>query len=236
MTVEPERLIHEDASSALGDLLRSAQDDVLSEDAVARLRSRLAASGVGLAPGAPPASPLASRLVGHLAGKIVIGVVAMAVVVGGTLAATRAPRRPLVLAPIQRSPEAAVTPARVRAIDPPTPASAALGPVGPVGPLDAPSPSASAPVATPSQRSILQPAQPAQPATALAAQPAPVSSGRAAPSAREGALLLQARRALDADPARALALVTIHEAEFPDSQLSPERTRIAAEARRRLQP
>lgn len=51
---------------------------------------------------------------------------------------------------------------------------------------------------------------------------------------REGAILLEARRVLPSDPARALALVSKCEAEFPDSRLAPERARIAAQARSRL--
>jgi hypothetical protein len=105
MTLEPERLIHEDAPSALGDLLRSAQADVLSDDAVDRMRSRLAAAGVGFAPAAPhaphapqPAAPTPA-LLGHVAAKIALGLVAVGVVVGGTFAATSS-RRSLRLAPI----------------------------------------------------------------------------------------------------------------------------------------
>jgi hypothetical protein len=52
----------------------------------------------------------------------------------------------------------------------------------------------------------------------------------------EGTLLLQAREALETDPARALALVREHEKRFPQSQLAPERARIAAEAANRLHP
>ena len=55
-----------------------------------------------------------------------------------------------------------------------------------------------------------------------------------APTVREGALLLEARRALDSDPARALSLVHEHEQEFPTSQLAPERFRIEREATKRL--
>jgi hypothetical protein len=50
------------------------------------------------------------------------------------------------------------------------------------------------------------------------------------PDAREGLLLLLARRALDQDPERALALVAQHEREFPKSQLAPERDRLRAQA------
>jgi hypothetical protein len=71
----------------------------------------------------------------------------------------------------------------------------------------------------------------ATPPAATAARSRPASD---APSPREGALLLEARRALDTDPARALALVQAHRAEFPQSQLGPERAHIAGEARRRL--
>jgi hypothetical protein len=51
---------------------------------------------------------------------------------------------------------------------------------------------------------------------------------------REGLLLLEARKALDKDPARALALVKAHRGDFPNSQLAPERNRIEAEAHRRI--
>jgi hypothetical protein len=47
-------------------------------------------------------------------------------------------------------------------------------------------------------------------------------------------LLLEARRVLDTDPAHATALVRAHEREFPQSQLAPERARIAAEANERM--
>jgi hypothetical protein len=65
---------------------------------------------------------------------------------------------------------------------------------------------------------------------ALAAQPA---SPPSATPANEGALLLEARRALDGDPARALELVREHARQFPNSQLAPERARIEAEAAKR---
>jgi hypothetical protein len=52
--------------------------------------------------------------------------------------------------------------------------------------------------------------------------------------ADEGALLLEARRALENDPARALELVREHEKQFPNSQLGPERARIEAQATKRI--
>jgi len=48
------------------------------------------------------------------------------------------------------------------------------------------------------------------------------------PSPREGLLLLQARQALDSDPAKALALIRQHERDFPNSQLAPERKKLLA--------
>jgi hypothetical protein len=51
---------------------------------------------------------------------------------------------------------------------------------------------------------------------------------------REGLLLLQARRALPADPARALQLTGQHSREFPSSQLAYERQQIEREARQLL--
>jgi hypothetical protein len=83
---------------------------------------------------------------------------------------------------------------------------------------------------------------PLRPKSSSAAPVGATSVGRpslaaAAPStpSNEGVLLLRARAALEQDPARALALVRAHEQQFPNSQLAPERARIAAEARRRIQ-
>lgn len=63
-------------------------------------------------------------------------------------------------------------------------------------------------------------------------------SAAAAPRARaqpnEAALLEQARRALAADPARALALTRQHQQRFPNGVLNQEREVIAIEALRRL--
>jgi hypothetical protein len=69
--------------------------------------------------------------------------------------------------------------------------------------------------------------------SALSANPfAPLA---AIPEA-EGMLLLEARKALETDPARALALVREHEKRFPHSQLAPERARIGAEAANQVHP
>ena len=57
------------------------------------------------------------------------------------------------------------------------------------------------------------------------ASPAPVDQ---APS--EGALLLQARRAMASDPAKALALTDEHARRFPSGDLGPEREVLAIEA------
>jgi hypothetical protein len=62
----------------------------------------------------------------------------------------------------------------------------------------------------------------------------PASGGAEPPSPREGLLLLQAREALEEDPARALELVKAHERQFPHSQLAPERATLRQEALARL--
>jgi hypothetical protein len=57
---------------------------------------------------------------------------------------------------------------------------------------------------------------------------APPTSADQAPT--EGALLLQARRAMASDPARALALTDEHARRFPSGDLGPEREVLAIEA------
>jgi len=81
-------------------------------------------------------------------------------------------------------------------------------------------PPAVAPTETPAPLPEIADAGPSTPKPSAKASTAPP------PSPREGLLLLQARQALDKDPARALALIRQHEREFPNSQLAPERAKL----------
>jgi hypothetical protein len=78
------------------------------------------------------------------------------------------------------------------------------------------------------------PAATSSAADAPVAPRAPRRPPASAPTPREGALLLEARHALDSDPALTLALVRRHATEFPNSQLAPERARLGSEAAKRM--
>jgi hypothetical protein len=211
MMQAPRRLSDDPAEPELARALREAQGDVLSPEAVARVQASLAAAGVG---GPKPPSPM-TKLVGPaLAG---LGLVGLGLVGLGLVGAL------------------GVASLRHRA--------------GAV-PMDAPTPVTADVSAAP----IVEAARPAPAPDSLGSDPgtgAGAGAGRSeiptkpkvradtpappAPSPREGLLLLEARRALDTDPGRALALVRAHEAEFPVTQLWRERAQIAAEARQRLE-
>ncbi len=192
-----------DASSELGRALRSARADVLSPDAIARVR-------VGVAAKAAAASPIASTAATATKGSS-FGLLAKAglalVVVGAGLGIYGLSHREI--APLDAHKESSPVPAFSSASQAPAPTAD----------LAIPEPPASAP-----------PAKSAVPRAPT--RPAPQPSVDAV--AREGAILLSARRILDSDPERALGLVKKCEADFPDSQLAPERARIAAQARSRL--
>jgi hypothetical protein len=205
MNQDPRRLGDDPADPELARALRAAQGDVLSPESVARVQASLAAAGI-VSAGAAPAAKLFSAALRFRLG-LGLGLVALGLAGVAGVAATR-DRHPGAEAPStptnQAAPEASHAPADPVAAPPPPEETAAPA-------LDAPP--ASAPATT-------------------AARSHPAEG--AAPSPREGTLLLEARRALDTDPARALGLVRAHRAEFPQSQLGPERARIDAEARRRL--
>jgi hypothetical protein len=213
MSVDPKRIADEQGSP-LAAMLQAAHDDVLTRDEVERVRAGLAAS-------------VAIAGVGATAALVAIGVAAgTAWVVARGASAESAPTTAAVSSPpapaTASSREAAPAPPPLLPEPPPEPQRAVLA--------EAPKalPRAAAPAPT------LQPAAAPQPSSL--AQPAPRPSvAPATPVSREGALLLEARAALEHDPARALALVREHERQFPDSQLAPERARIAAEATRLIQ-
>jgi hypothetical protein len=207
MTQDPRRLRDDPTAPEVAQALRGAQGDVLSPDAVARVRAGLAAAGVvGAGMGALAAAPRspAAKLLG-VALRVGLAGLGLAGVVG--------------IASMRHAPGAAEAPSTTGEA---TPASIPPAPAPP--PVGAPAPPA---IDTPAAAA---PAEASATRTHASARP----PAAAAPSLREGALLLEARRALEIDPARALSLVRAHETEFPRSQLAPERARIAAEARQRL--
>jgi hypothetical protein len=200
---DPRRL----RDGALGDdmrlLVRAAEDDVLDDEAVARLRGRLVAAGVASSV-APVAKATMARARGLLA-KLVL------VVGGGALAV------------------AAMVHFGAREVSAPSPAVAAQTPIA-VAPTVAESSAPIAPVVeTVSVTDLPRPAAPPARSTRAVAELRPAAPA-ATTSPREGLLLLRARHALPGDPTLALSLVEQHEAEFPQSQLAPERDKIRREA------
>jgi hypothetical protein len=190
---DPTRVRDGGGSEELGRLIVTAEEDVLTESAQARVLDSLESSG--LLDGASTTRWGA----GHVAVvcALVAGSAAVAIAVG------------------LRSPSPSVT---------------ATAP----NVLPVVSASIVAPVAAPSADPVLpEPAAPRAPALRRPPQ-GPASGGAEPPSPREGLLLLQAREALEEDPARALELVKAHERQFPHSQLAPERATLRQAALARL--
>jgi hypothetical protein len=242
MMQPPHRLSDDPAKSELARALRDAQGDVLSPEAVARVRAALVVAGVVAATGAPPQtpgglgagprSPLAKLLTAPA--RLWVGLACLGLAGAAGVASMRqTPSHPGAPSMPMDQTTATESSAPVTMAEPPEPPAqpVTMGetPKPPVQPVD----QGSAPTVD------LLPASPptattmATPHARASARP-PVTAATI-PSPREGALLLEARRALGADPARALTLVRAHALEFPKSQLGPERARIAAEARQRLE-
>jgi hypothetical protein len=220
MKEDPARWTGGEGGDELAQALRAATSDVLSDEAVARVRAGLTAAGIGAAAAATttavakPAAAATAKV--FTASSLAKAGLAIALVggLGWGIHATigAGATDPVVAAP----PSATMMP----------PLATALPPVPEVAPAAAPSalpvpPASAAPAPSPA-RAVVAPSRPSP------------SSSPAAEAAREGALLLEARRVLDADPARALSIVRSCERQFPTSQLEPERARIAAEAQKRL--
>jgi hypothetical protein len=237
MTQDPHRLSDDPAEPELGRALREAQGDVLSPDAVARVRSALMVAGIAAAGGASvgslgaglrsPAAKLIAGAAGRRIGLMGLGLagLGLAGVAGVFLMQHTASHSG---APVTQPDQTVETAGTAPILDDGgvTSRSAELHPRTAVE-----VPAASAEPPTPPAQPVASTSTFARPPLKPPAQPA----AEATPSPREGALLLEARRALGADPARALTLVRAHELEFPRSQLGPERARIAAEAHRRLE-
>jgi hypothetical protein len=209
MTRAPRRLSDDPAEPELARALREAQGDVLSPEAVARVQTSLAAAGIG-APKPPGPQPVAKLLTSAMGLRVGLGIVGLGLAGAVGVASMRQAPIPATLRPPDQATALVTASAEVSA----APTLDLLPPRQPVA-------------STPAY-----PTAEASAARAKARSGAPVPP---MPSPREGMLLLEARRALDTDPTRALALVRAHELEFPASQLGPERARIAAEARQRLE-
>ena len=215
---EPKRLIEEEGTSRLGAMLLAARSDVLTEKQVARVRQGVAvALVIGPGAGAAVAIVVAKRALWAPI-KITLVVIAAGLVGGIALNLLRS-----------ELPAHSVSIPRAIATASHSPPKAAL---------DAPSPVPAVLLETASsaEQSKAHPAAPAKVATSPQARPVPLRPTPTSTPVNEGALLLEARGALEHDPARALALVRAHERQFPNSQLAPERARIAAEAVRHLPP
>jgi hypothetical protein len=211
MNQDPTRLCHE--SSDLAGALRDAQHDGLSPEAVDRVRTKLAAAGVVAAAGAAASTAVVTSKLSILAKLAGVGVLGVGILMFAVAIERRGEHEPkgASIASIA----SIASPITVGAPPPPTETPAAL-------------------IAEASASADISPTTPkAEPTAAISAHAHPATA-HAAPSAREGLLLLQARQALDTDPARALSLVRQHEREFPQSQLAGDRARIAALAARRL--
>lgn len=202
---DPRRLSEAAPESPLGRLFASAERDVPTDQELAKLEARL---GSVLEP--MPLPPVAAR-----GSSLLVKVAATVGVAALMVAGVWVLKRP-------RAGSAASAPA----LSTPLPA------IAPPGPSAAPDPSAApaAPSAAP------EPVLSAAPAATLLPKKASSEPLKQAASGgpSEPALLEQARRALSASPATALALAGQHAARFPHGVLAQEREVIAIEALRRL--
>lgn len=205
---DPKRLRDGEADE-LRDLLRAAEDDVLDDGATDRVRAGLVSA---LPAGVFGGATLWSRLRAGLASNPW----AAALVAGGAAVGAYAFLSSGTPAP--QTPTTPVSSAHASASAAPSVAEVAPPPAS-QEPLRAAASASIAPRATASTAPRVPPREERQDA--------------GAPSPREGLLLLQARQALERDPARALDLVRQHEREFPNSQLAPERDKLRRDAEAR---
>jgi hypothetical protein len=218
-------MLEEDATGPLAEMLRAAQGDVLTEEQVEAVRRRLVIGGV-VAGTAMAAGAVTRRslLAASTPAKLALALAAVAVGSAGAYLGLRGHPS----APGSGVFTAAVPTATQRAPAVEEGASPPAGDMPAREPLSTSDQARVAPAPAPKTSGFRVPVS-----SAPSASPTPPVA--AIPEA-EGTLLLQAREALETDPARAVALVREHEKRFPQSQLAPERARIAAEAANRLHP
>jgi len=227
MSIDPKRIVDDDGASRLAAMLRAAHDDGLTQEEVDRIRAGLATTTIVAGAGTTALGVKRTGMLASLSAKLGLGLAVVGVASGGAWFARRA------VATVAASPAArwgeATAPLPTTTAHP----SARNAPSDPVQAVTSlPEPDIEArPSAAKAGPHPWRPT-PAAPTTPQAAIAQPASPPSTSPAA-EGALLLEARRALENDAARALELVREHERQFPNSQLAPERARIEAEAAKR---
>jgi hypothetical protein len=229
MSIDPKRIVEEDGASMLAAMLRAARDDGLTQEEVDRIRAGLATTTIVAGAGTTALGVKRTGMLASLSAKLGLALAVVGVAAGGAWLARRDVAR--VAAPPAARWGEATAPLPTRT-DPSAP-SPASDPVQSAISLPeahiAARPSAANAAPHPWRPAPAAPTTPAAPQAAIAQPASPPS----ATSADEGALLLEARRAIENDAARALELVREHERQFPNSQLAPERARIQAEAAKR---
>ena len=219
MSSDPKRIVEDDGASLLAAMLRAARDDGLTQEEVDRIRAGLATKTLVAGAGATGLGVKRTGILASLSAKLGLALAVVGVSASGAWLARR-----------DVATVAAPPAARWAVATAPLPATAAH-PSAPSPPVDPMRSASSLPEARMTARpsATNAPPHPGRPQAPIAQ---PVSPPSATP-ADDGALLLEARRALENDTARALELVREHERQFPKSQLAPERARIEAEAAKR---
>jgi hypothetical protein len=220
-TKDPPRLLDpaSDTTPGVRDVLRAAQRELPSADALARLAARLPVLPPGggsppppPAPPAPPASPL-GPFAALMARPEVSGAILGALLAGGAVVGASW---------VAPAPRAAPAVAAARAEPAPRPEASA------------PAPAVAAPPAATMSAAPARPAPPAIPGTGAPPPDGPsVAASEPAPAAEEETevrLLQRARAGVAADPARALALTGEHARRFPGGAFAQEREFIAISA------
>jgi hypothetical protein len=230
MSIDPKRIVEDDGASLLAAMLRAAQDDRLTQEEVDRIRAGLATTTIVVGAGTTALGVKRTGMLASVSAKLGLALAVVGAGAGVAAGGAWLARRDATVAapPAARWGEAtAPLPATTAHPSAPNPPA---DPVRSVTSLREADIAARPPAAKAAPHSSqLTPSAPTTPTAPQAPIARPASPPSATP-AGEGALLLEARRALENDAARALELVREHERQFPNSQLAPERARIEAEA------
>jgi hypothetical protein len=230
MSLDPKRIVEDEGASPLAAMLRAARDDGLTREEVDRVRASVAAATIVAGAGTTALGVKQTAILASLPAKLGLAVALVGVAAGGAWLARRDVVTVAAPPAAQWGEATAPSPGTSAHPSPPSPPS---DPVQSATPLRAADIAADPSTA----KAAPHPWRPTPTASTTPTAPqAPIAQPLSPPSAipaNEGALLLEARRALEDDPARALELVRQHERQFPNSQLAPERARIEAEAAKR---
>jgi hypothetical protein len=231
MSIDPKRIVEDEGASPLAAMLRAARDDRLTREEVDRIRAGLATAAVATGAGTSALVAKQTGTLASLSAKLGLALAVIGVATGGAWVARRD------VATVAAPPAAgsgwdeATTPSSGVSAHPSAPSP-------PSDPVQSASSRRAADIAVgpPAAKAAPHPGRPTLAASTATAPQAPIARPASPPSvapAKEGALLLEARRALGDDPVRALELIHEHERQFPNSQLAPERAQIEAEAAKR---